>query len=60
MINNEAPQKISLASILCAQQNRNEEDVPQKDTITQKDQIQLTTKYTPPHLRKADKTYVQK
>jgi hypothetical protein len=56
----EAPPKISLASISCTQQNRNEEDVPQKETITQKDQIQqLTTKYIPPHLRKVDKIQFQ-
>jgi hypothetical protein len=52
MIDNKMMPKISLASISCTQQNRNEEDISQKETTTHKDQIQeLTTKYIPPHLK---------
>ena len=39
-IDNEAPSIISLASISCAQQNRNEEDMLQTKIITRKDQMQ--------------------
>ena len=53
--------KISWASISCSQNNRNEEEVPKKDTITQKYQIkQLPKIFVLPHLRKCDETHVQK
>ena len=39
-IENNALPKISLASISCVQQNRNEEDAHQIETITPKDQLQ--------------------
>lgn len=51
---------ISLASMLCAQQNRNE-DVLQTNTITPKYQIQQPiTKYILPHLRKVDMVWAPK
>jgi hypothetical protein len=44
--------KISLASISCTQQNRNEEDVPQKKLLLKGPNTTMTTKYIPPHLRR--------
>jgi hypothetical protein len=56
MIYNETLPKIPSTSISCAQQNRNEEDMPQIKTITLKDQIQQPIpKYILPHLKKVDK-----
>jgi hypothetical protein len=47
--------EVSLASISFTPQTKNE--VSQKETITQKHQIQeLTSKYFLPHLKKVDKT----
>ena len=52
---NDTLPKLSLASISCVQQNRNEEDVHKKETITPKDQIQqLIAKYIMPRLKKVD------
>jgi hypothetical protein len=51
----EIPQKASLASISCVQQNRNEENELQREIITprKKNQIQQSiAKYIPPHLKK--------
>jgi hypothetical protein len=54
-IDDEAMLLISLASVSCTQQNKDEDRVSQKESITRKEQIQeLTTKYIPPHLRKVD------
>ena len=55
---NDTLPKLSLASISCVQQNKNE-DVHRKETITPKDQIQQPiAKYIPPYLHKVDKIQV--
>jgi len=56
-LDNEAMPKRSLASFSCSLQNKNIDRVSQKETVTQKEQIQEpTTKYIPHQLRKVDKT----
>ena len=55
-IENEAPPKVSLASISCPNKIEMKEDVYQIKIVTPKDQIQQQlAKYISPHLRKVDK-----
>jgi hypothetical protein len=61
MIDDKAIPALSLASISWTQQNRNQEDMSQKETTTRKEQVQdPAIKYIPPHLRKVDNTQVSK
>ena len=59
MYYDETPDKVSVSSISCTLPNKSEDDVLQRETITQKNQTQeITTKYVLPHRRKIEKIKV--